>query len=155
MNCRKVQKLLSISLDGELDGPRKEAGPRNEAVNRHVEKCDECRAFKGNIASLAQDFDELAACEPRPGFAQRTLARLPEDAPKAGRLVWLRDALQPTPTVAAAASLALGVFLAWSMNGYASTEEQDEATLIAAEFFDATPLDSFSETFLELMSETE
>ena len=77
MRCRKVHKLISIGLDGELDDARR------RAVDRHVRQCAECRRFVAPLTALADRFDLPAIPEPRAGFAQRTLARLPEEAPPA------------------------------------------------------------------------
>ncbi|MHC4766244.1 MAG: hypothetical protein ACYTF2_14190, partial [Planctomycetota bacterium] len=72
--------------------------------------------------------------EPRAGFAGRTLARIPDDEPQLGWLDRLTDLLHPAPVALAAAMLALGIFLAATMNG-AAGEPPDPQSAIFAEFF--------------------
>jgi len=150
MRCRKVQKLISIALDGELDEARR------RAVDRHVGRCPDCRRFLGQLTALAEHFDLPALPEPRPGFVQRTLARLPEEAAPAWRLARWREFLQPAPAALAAASLLLGVTLAMTMNGTAPrAESTDETVALVAEIFDATPSDSVGDRYLQLLQDTE
>jgi len=150
MNCRKVQKLLSLAADGRLDESQR------AAVQRHVEACDACRRYQTRLAQLEQAFHGLTVMEPRPGFAARTLARLPENAAQTGRFGRLAELLQPTPMAMSAASLALGILLAATMNGTQSTTgaENDEQ-LVLAELFDATPAESVSGQYLQLLGFTE
>jgi len=150
MRCRKVHKLISIGLDGELDDARR------RAVDRHVRQCADCRRFAAQLTAFADHFELPAIPEPRPGFVQRTLARLPEEAPPAQSLARWREFFQPAPAAMAAASLLLGVSLATTMNGTAAqAESTDETVALVAEIFDATPSDSVGDRYLQLMQDTE
>lgn len=150
MRCRKVHKLISIALDGELDDARR------RAVDRHVGRCPDCRRFLAQLTALADRFDLPATPEPRAGFVQRTLARLPEEAPPAYRMARWREFLQPAPAALAAASLVLGISLAMTMNGTAAqAESTDETVALVAEIFDATPSDSVGDRYLQLLEDTE
>jgi anti-sigma factor RsiW len=150
MRCRKVHKLISIGLDGELDDARR------RAVDRHVRQCAECRRFLARLTALVDRFDLPPLPEPRAGFVQRTLARLPEEAPPAWSLARWQEYFQPAPAALAAASLALGVSLALTMNGTAGqAEATDETVALVAEIFDATPSDSVGDRYLQLVQDTE
>ena len=150
MLCRKVQKLISIDLDGELDGARR------RPVDRHLRQCPECRRFLARLTALADRFDLPPIPEPAADFVQRALARLPEDAPPAYRLARWREFFQPAPAALAAASLVLGVSLAMTMNGTAAqAEATDETVTLVAEIFDATPSDSVGDRYLQLLEDTE
>ncbi|MDY7108516.1 MAG: zf-HC2 domain-containing protein [Planctomycetota bacterium] len=150
MRCRTVQKLISLGLDGELDDARR------AAAERHLRRCEACRRFAADLAALADRFDLPPTPEPAAGFVQRTLAALPAEAPPAHRFSAWREFFQPAPAALAAASLALGVFLALRMNGTSTqAEETDETVALVAEIFDAAPADSVSARYLELIEDTE
>ena len=51
MRCRKVQKLISTSLDGALDEARA------AAVRSHVSGCHTCRAFASDLAQVGGRLD--------------------------------------------------------------------------------------------------
>jgi anti-sigma factor RsiW len=126
MRCRKTQRLLS---GGEL------SGAQQQAVDGHLERCPACRRFKAHVDLLAERLVPLMPVpEPRPGFAGRTLARIPDDEPQAGWLERLTELLHPAPAALAAAMLALGIFLAATMNGEAQ-EPPDPQSAIFAEIF--------------------
>jgi anti-sigma factor RsiW len=135
MRCRKTQRLLSA---GELSEAQQ--GP----VDEHLGRCPDCRRFKAHLDLLASRLEALMPVpEPRAGFAGRTLARIPDDEPRATWLVRLGQLIQPAPVAlaaVAAASLAMGVFLAVSMNG--AGREVDQQSVLFAEFFDVPSLES-------------
>ena len=148
MKCRKIQKLLS---DGEL------SDAQQQAVEQHLQRCSGCRQVKAQLDVLVSEFVPLLPVpDPRHGFAGRTLARIPEDQSQASWLDQLMEFLQPTPAALATASLALGIFLAVSMNGAAREAQSTnmQGTLFA-EFFDITPFDSMSEDASPASVETE
>jgi anti-sigma factor RsiW len=150
MRCRKAQKLISIGLDDELDDVRR------RAVERHLRRCGDCRRFAAQLAALAGRFDLPPLPEPGADFVQRTLAALPEETPQPYRFAAWRKSFQPAPAALAAASLALGVFLALRMNGTAAqAEDADETVALVDELFNATPSDSLSARYLELVEDTE
>jgi anti-sigma factor RsiW len=150
MRCRKVHKLISIDLDGELDDARR------RAVDRHLRQCPDCRRFLAQLTALADRFDLPPLPEPGADFVQRTLARLPGEAPPSYRFARWREYFQPAPAALAAASLVLGISLAMTMNGTAArTEATDETVTLVAEIFDATPSDSVGDRYLQLLQDTE
>jgi hypothetical protein len=58
MRCRQAQKYISRSVDGDL-------GPRRAAyLERHLGKCDDCRAFAADVRKIVEDASGLAAPEP-------------------------------------------------------------------------------------------
>jgi len=148
MNCRTIQNLLS---DGEL------SEAQQQAVDEHVERCLDCLQFKAQLDALAAGLVPLFSVpEPRPGFAGRTLARIPDDEPQMSWLDQLMELLQPAPTVLATASLALGIFLAIGMNGAAHDAQLTDAqSSLFAEFFDITPFDSMDQDATPASAERE
>ena len=150
MNCRRVRKLISTGLDGPL------SPPHQKGVEDHLRQCEVCRRFRGQLESLMADLDLLTAPEPRPGFAGRTLARLPEKDHRLTFLDRLLGVFQPAPAALGTAALLLGVFLAISMNGYAKdSETADPTEALFAESLALTPTDSIGERYLSLLTEVE
>lgn len=148
MKCQKTQKLLS---DGEL------SDAQQRAVEEHLEQCSGCRRYKAQLEMLAERFVSLLpAAEPRPGFAGRTVARIPIVEPQASWMDRLMEFLQPAPAALATASLALGVLLAVSMNDAAgNTQPSDTLSALFTEFFDVTPFDSLNQDAYGASEETE
>lgn len=58
MRCRKAQEDISRSFDGELE-PRRAA-----RLERHLEKCGDCRAFAEDMRRIVAEAPGLAAPEP-------------------------------------------------------------------------------------------
>ena len=58
MRCRRAQEYVSRSVDGDL-GPRRAA-----RLERHLGKCDDCRAFAADVRKIVEDASGLAAPEP-------------------------------------------------------------------------------------------
>ncbi len=132
MKCRTIQNLLS---DGEP------SPAQQEAVTEHLRGCSDCRQFAAQLDLLADGLNGLPALpEPRPGFAGRTLARLPDNQPQTTWLDHLLGLLQPA---LATASLGLGILLAAGLHKTAHEPPQRDAEDSPfAEFFDITPFDS-------------
>ena len=149
MRCPKAQELLSARFDGEVDG----AG--DCAVEAHLSRCPACQRFAANLPVCSQALDAVFAPEPRPGFAERLMARLPEAPAKYPRLREWFDALRPVPAAAAAVALVCGVFLATSMNGEQPqrSAQKDPGQTLYAESFDALPSDSTGARCLVLLQE--
>ena len=111
MRCSKVERLISARADGELDDGQR------EAVERHLAACETCRAFTTALARLADKLDQAEAPEPRWGFADRVLARLPAEEPTASPIQGLIDLLRPAPLGVGAAAFCLGVAATFLLNG--------------------------------------
>ena len=95
MNCGKLRDQLTAP----------EAGPLQEALQRHLRDCASCRRYAARVeAARTLLRDHRAEIEPDPGFAARVSARLHE-AP-AEMLGWAAQRLLP-------ATLALFLVLAW------------------------------------------
>ncbi len=134
MKCQKIQQMLS---GNEL------SDAQQRTVDKHLQHCSGCRQFQAQLNVLASEFVSLLPVpEPRSGFAHRTLARLPDGLPQVSWLDKLMEFLQPTPAALATASLALGIFLAISMNG---TAHETQQITPFADFFDVTPFDSIDQ----------
>jgi len=149
MRCPKAQKLLSTRFDQEVEG----AGHR--ALDAHLSRCIACQRFAANLSVCDQSLEAVFAPEPRPGFAERVMARLPENPAKYPRLREWFGALRPAPAVAAAVALACGVFLATSMNGKQPQRvaQEDPGRVLYAESFEALPSDSTGARCLVLLQE--
>jgi anti-sigma factor RsiW len=135
MRCRKTQKLLS---GDELTEAQR------RAADDHLDRCPDCRRFKAQVDLLSSRLVPLMPVpEPRPGFAGRVLARIPDDELQADWLAHLTELLHPAPAALAAATLGLGIFLAATMNGAGhEVPAVNGQTALFAEFFDVPPFDS-------------
>jgi Putative zinc-finger len=74
MNCEETEAQLSAYLDGRLD----EAHRR--AVERHLASCSHCRAEAAALRRTIDSVSALPPVEPPPGFSQRVMAQVREEA---------------------------------------------------------------------------
>ena len=111
MRCHKVRKWISLRVDGALDTSR------CAAVDRHVSGCEACRGFADALSHLALDLDRVDAPEARWGFAERVMARLPEEQPVGMQLPGWLEFLRPAPLGLGAVAFGLGVAVTVSLNG--------------------------------------
>jgi len=150
MRCCKAQKLISASLDGELDKERE------QAAKAHLAKCRACQCFAADLPRCAAALDRLAVPEVRPGFTGRMMARIPES--KTGR-IWWRDwfgVMQPLPAGLGALALCCGVVLAILMNGQNGPTDSVRLTQgqsLYAGCFDPLPENSMGARYVALVRE--
>ena len=111
MRCGKAQKLISVQVDGELDERR------CKAIERHLSSCEACRTFAAELTQLVNALDQVEAAEPRWGFADRVLARLPAEEPAASPVQRLLGLLRPAPLGVGTAAFCLGIGTTLLMNG--------------------------------------
>jgi predicted anti-sigma-YlaC factor YlaD len=149
MRCPKAQKLLSTRFDQEVEGIG------NSVLETHLSRCSACQRFAANLPVCSKALDAVFAPEPRPGFAERVMARLPETPAKYPRLRGWFDSLRPAPAVAAAVALVCGIFLATLMNGEQPQRfaNKDPGQTLYAESFAALPSDSTGARYLVLLQE--
>ncbi len=158
MNCRKATKKLSAYLDGEL------ASSDASRVRAHVDACPRCASALEELRKLDATLDAVPALTPRPGYADRIVARaeqkLYDRAPSpVGGWARVRPALA---RLAAAVVFVMGLWLGGTMAGSLtySTQtiaETEEATLIdlQVDSLSAVPSGSVAETYLALLGEEE
>src|SRR5262252_7360150 len=80
MGCDQVRTLAADLAIGIADGQER------DAALRHAASCAGCRQLISELSSVADDLLLLApAHEPPPGFASRTLARIPLSSPQPAR----------------------------------------------------------------------
>ncbi|MEO0070822.1 MAG: zf-HC2 domain-containing protein [candidate division WOR-3 bacterium] len=72
MKCQKVKKLLSRTLDGEI-----EAGLK-EKIHSHIDGCPECRKEFEELEALKKFLSSASVPEMSPYLLTRTIARLKE-----------------------------------------------------------------------------
>ena len=155
MRCGKVQRLISARADGELDEGRR------EGVERHLAACETCRAFADGLAPLADMLDQVEAPEPRWGFSNRVLARLPAEEPGASPIQKLIDLLRPAPLGVGTAAFCMGVAATLLLNG-ANGETTTNGTAqdavieaVAGDYETVYEEASVQEQLWALLSETE
>ncbi|MFO7903906.1 MAG: zf-HC2 domain-containing protein [Pirellulaceae bacterium] len=148
MKCSKAQRLISASLDGELDEARE------RAMKAHLSECFTCQSFAADLPRCAAALDRLTAPDVRPGFTARMVARIPES----NRVrMWWRDwfdALQPIPVALGALALCFGVLLAILMNGQDDPTDSEPVTpgqSVYAECFDPLPDESVGARYVALV----
>ena len=150
MRCSKAQKLISASIDGELDEARE------RAAKAHLGKCRACQCFASDLPRCAAALDRLRVPDVRPGFTGRMMARIPES--KTGRIWWRDwlDVLQPIPAGLGALALSCGVVLAILMNdqnGPTDSERVQPGQSLYAGCFDPLPDDSVGARYVALVRE--
>ena len=152
MRCNRAQKLISAHLDGELKEDQV------QAVKAHLAACESCRAFAADLSRVAERLDALAAPEPRWGFAERTLARLPDQpSPLAAWKRWL-DWLRPAPVGVGLAAFSFGVLLTVLVAGESYTNgatTEPDIQEIAGDYFTTISEIAVDEQLLALLPETE
>jgi hypothetical protein len=74
MNCDEVQAQLSAYLDGRLDETHR------RAVESHLASCSHCRAEAAALRRTIESVSALPPVEPPPGFSQRVMAQVREEA---------------------------------------------------------------------------
>ena len=152
MRCRKAQQLISTHLDGELDAARL------EAVRKHLSTCPSCTAFSADAGRLAEDIGRFVAPEPRWGFTDRLMARLPEQRPVPGASTGWLDLLRPVPAGLGAVAFCCGVILVVMANGEPPVEDQTtspDIEAIAGDYFDTLAEISVDEQLLALLPDEE
>ena len=150
MRCSKVHRLISTHLDGEVDAVRE------KALAEHLAGCPECRGFAAEVAQVAERLDEVTAPEPRWGFADRMLARLPlPGSPVARRSV---DFLRPAPVGLGAAAFCFGVLLTVFVSGAPESNgavSGQDLELLAGDYFTTLSEISIDEQLLALLGDAE
>lgn len=127
MRCAKVQKMISAWADGELS----QHGV--DFVERHLGACECCRDFAEDLAVVAGRLDQVEAAEPRWGFTDRVLARLPADAADYAVFGGSLDLFRPAPIGLSLAAFLLGVcvtVLASDANAETATNGDNGSTVI-------------------------
>jgi anti-sigma factor RsiW len=154
MRCRKAKKLISAYLDGEL------TGARLEAVRAHLGRCPDCEAFAADLARVSRQVTLFSAPEPREGFVDRLMARLPEPASASdagvSRSWW--EVLRPAPIGLAATAFSLGVILTVLVNAESTTNGtngQQDVEVLAGNYFETLSDISIDEQLLALIPDAE
>ena len=152
MRCRKAQKLISAYVDGEL------TGTRLQAVRSHWDQCADCRAFAADLAQLSRQVTSVSAPEPRWGFVDRLMARLPEQASDTRTSRSWLDLLRPAPIGLAATAFSLGVILTVVINTESTangSNGQQEVEVLAGNYFETLSDISIDEQLLALLPDAE
>jgi len=151
MRCRKTQKLLSARFDGEIHGAA------DRTVEAHLSRCPACQRFAADLPICSQTLDVVFAPEPRSGFTERVMARLPERQ-SSGPLSRERlRAFRPAEVAAGGLGLAAGVIMAVLMNGeqvVATARAADLTQRMYAESFDPLPGGSAAANYVALVTES-
>ncbi len=112
MTCDRVQDLLSLYLDGELEGTAK------AEFEAHLSACPECADLLARMRAAMAAFSGFPEVEPGPGLRRKLLAipsRAPRFRDRAAAL--FRPALQPVWAAAMGVLLLAGVYLALPNKG--------------------------------------
>ncbi len=74
MRCDQVQERLSEYLENLLDAES------HTSVHDHLSSCPHCQAEVQNLAQTRKAVSDLPSVEPPPGFSQKVMARIREEA---------------------------------------------------------------------------
>jgi predicted anti-sigma-YlaC factor YlaD len=69
MKCERARKLISDDIDGRL------SGKRAEALERHIQSCAACRAYRGDVAII----QARSKAQPAPSLSPEDWARIERD----------------------------------------------------------------------------
>lgn len=70
MRCRKVQRYISLAVDGELDARR------TARLERHLQDCEDCRSLRTDLRELVAAAPALRGPEPSEAVWQKIKAGL-------------------------------------------------------------------------------
>jgi hypothetical protein len=143
MRCRKCREYISRAVDGELSGKER------ARLERHLEKCDDCRALSRDLGRIVEAAAGLEAPEPSEkvwtnirtvlvnnGRTGRAAAG--ERAPRRPPAFWLGA---PAFRYAGAAVLALAVVVTGVVVGFRSGREKVPSSPEARERYTLAKLD--------------
>lgn len=152
MKCLKVQRNLSVYLDGELT---KTKVPRYE---NHLKNCSHCQEELNLLKGLSETLKLDKGIEPSPYFAAHFWRKIAEQKRGKGIVfdffLW---PLQPVPIfVQAILIITLGIFLGKGINRLSFLSQEKNRKLSASltlERFSNFPPNSLSRSYLYLTSE--
>ncbi len=151
MRCGRARQSISARVDGELDECR------TAALDAHLAGCATCRAFASNVEGLAAKLDAFDAPEPRWGFTERVMARLPNrETPIEASSGWVGK-LRPVPVGLGVAAFSFGVMLTVLANGSSLVDNATgdaDLRVIAGDYFETVSADAVDEQLLALLTET-
>ena len=149
MRCRKAQRLVSSDFNQRMDDAHR------AAVRSHLAECPDCRRFADQVRGASRWLSVLQAPEPRPGFTQRLMAKLPDRQMEQSSLWEWLAALRPAPVAAGGLALAAGIIMAIVMNGeprLPAPKTEDPALNVYAESFDPLPDGSAAAQYVALVN---
>ena len=118
MECGQIQKIMPAYLDG-MDSPEERA-----FIERHLSSCVPCRKALEEYRKARELVRDLPEVEPPPGFAQRIMAQVKEEAQKGGILKKLFYPLYLKVPIGAVATIVIAVL---AIQVYRSVEPQKAA----------------------------
>ncbi len=122
MNCDRIQEKLSLYLEGGLE-PSQES-----AVIDHLSSCAACLGEAERLKQTIRSVAELREVEPPPGFSEKVMARVRDEARRPG--IWERIffPLWTKIPIQAAALVLVAVFAAYLYE--ANQPVRDQATQV-------------------------
>ena len=121
--CQWVRSVLAAWLDGELKVSTA------EAVRRHLEQCESCRAHARLLKESWRLLDEMPPAPVRSGFTGRMMARLVEEK----ELNRLEARLEPRrrrrQVVASVLGLAAGLILGLVLHAWTGLPEKPKSPI--------------------------
>jgi anti-sigma factor RsiW len=73
MKCRRVRKLLSVFMDGEIDAVQ------GKEVERHIDSCSECAKELASLKVAMERLRSFGDAEASPDFVGSVMARVAEE----------------------------------------------------------------------------
>ena len=151
MRCSQARRLLSLSLDGELDARRQ------TRLRDHLGLCAECRRFGERLRACHARLQALPLPEPSSGFAARVMSAIPIVRRPGRRASWL-SILRPARVAAALLAMICGAMAARSMNGTPTGQATAGGSSVEqpyARWFAALPEDSPAARYVALLGAVE
>jgi len=110
--CQWVRSVLAAWLSDELKPSTA------EAVRRHLEKCESCRAHMELLRESWRLLDEVPPKSIPPAFTARMMARIVEEKDLSRFAARLRPHEQRRKVLASVAGIAAGLFLGMAVYGW-------------------------------------
>lgn len=124
MSCEKYQKMISDKLDENL------SNRQSDELLRHLEKCNDCRAFSERLGRAGEVFKAANSAPPEaaqfPYLATRIAARMAEEhEEKRPRRIRLAAAFA---TLALIAALSIGYYA----RPYLGIDQEKDASVVSS-----------------------
>lgn len=116
--CLWVRSVLVAYLDGELKPSTA------EAVRRHLETCEVCRAYARQLRQTWRLLDDVPSAPVRDSFTERMMARIVEEKDLSAFVASLQPRIRRRRAAASVLGMAAGLVLGFAVYGWTGLLEK-------------------------------